>query len=207
MVIIGLSSGCIPEYRAPTFDQPHATLKLSRSYARSMGTFLSEYLVVDGGRAYAVTVPSSVAAAPRTDTLLVHPSAARLVVISEFFHKESQTGNEIKWVDVPYEDVETYDCGTFDSPQTCTRVVTKSRSELRHETIYGTVQVTDADCHREITVAPAANDVYLVKFDFVESGICRLSCLQQFKQTNGTLATRPCPPASGAVKGAKMETP
>jgi hypothetical protein len=201
MVILGLSAGCIPEYRAPTFDQPHATLKLSRAYARSMGRFLSESLVVDGGRAYAVTVPSSVAAAPRTDTLLVHPGAARVVVTSVFFHEESQAEDETKWVDVPYEDVEIYDCGTFDNPQSCTRMVTKSRSELRHETVYGTVQVPDAACHREITFAPAANDVYLVKFEFVESGTCRLSCFQRLKQADGTLALRPCPPANGVVKG------
>ena len=37
MLMIGLSAGCIPEYRAPTFDQPHATLKLRRLYSQGMG--------------------------------------------------------------------------------------------------------------------------------------------------------------------------
>lgn len=193
LVIVGMVAACVPAYRAPTFDQPHSTLKLRRLYARSAGEFLSEQLLVDGRQAYGITVPSGSAAVPRTDAILVHPRAGRLAMSSVFFHEETNPEDQSTWVDVPYDDVESYDCGTPDLPQTCTRTVTKSRSELHHETVYRTVDVTDASCHREIAIEPAVDDLYLLQFDFVESGVCRLSCFQQVKQDDGTFTMRLCP--------------
>ena len=134
IVTVGLAAGCIPQYRAPTFDQPHATLKLKRSYALSKGTSLSERMAVDGSWAFAITMPSSVAAEPRTDTLLLHPRPARLLVTSVFFDEESQADQEPTLVSVPYDDVESYDCGTFDNPRPPRQVPNTSWSQPQPET-------------------------------------------------------------------------
>jgi hypothetical protein len=196
-VLIGLTSACVPQYRPPTIEQPHAILKLRRIYAQSAGDLLSEHLLVEGSDAYRATVPAGRAKAPRTDSILVHPRAAHFLVTSQFFHEETRAEDESKWVDVPYDDVEMYDCGTEDNHQTCTRMVTKSRSELQHETVYRTVTVTDASCSREVVLGPAAGDVYLLQFDFLQSGVCRLSCFQQISERNGSFTMRSVQRPSG----------
>jgi hypothetical protein len=196
MLVLCLAAGCVPQYHPPSYDQPHAILKFRRTYVYSAGESLAERLLVEDQQAYAHTSPSGTARAPHTDVVLVHPAAARVVATSKFVHDETQSEQETFWAEVPYTTTETYDCGTFDSPQTCVRTVTENRSELQSRTVYRTVEVTDAACASELTIRPADRDIYLLELDFQAPGVCRLSCFQQLAQPGGTFTMRPCPVSS-----------
>jgi hypothetical protein len=186
------ASACVPQYRPPTFEQPHAIVKFRRSYGYAAGASLSEQLTVDGHQAYARTSPAGSANAPQTDAVLVHPQAARFLATSTFFHMETRAVQESYSVQVPYSTMESYSCGYGTSYRTCTRSATHYRSETRYRTVMRSVQVTDATCSGASGIAPRANDVYVLEFNFQAPGVCRLSCFQQWGQPDGSFEMRPC---------------
>jgi len=75
--LVCLLGACIPEYRAPTLGEPHAVVKVRRTYDTIGGTKLYELLLVDDHGALSAEVPSELASAPRIDPILVHPIPAR----------------------------------------------------------------------------------------------------------------------------------
>jgi len=192
-LLVCLAAGCVPSYRPPTYAEPHAILKFRRSYAYSAGISLSEQLLVNGQAAYVHTVPTESAQVPRNDAVLIHPRAARLSATSTFFHNENRLVQESYTVQTPTYSTESYSCGTGKSYQTCTRSVTHYSSETRYRTVTRSVRVTDAECTRERTLAPANQGVYLLELNFQAPGVCRLSCFEQFSQPDGSFDNRPCP--------------
>lgn len=198
LVLCCVASACVPQYRPPTLEQPHAIVKFRRSYGYSAGVSLTEQLTVDEHLAYARTSPTGSANAPQTDAVLVHPLAARLLATSTFFHMETRAVQESYSVQVPYSTIESYSCGYGTSYRTCTRSATHYRSETRYRTVMRSVQVTDAVCSHASGIAPKANDIYVLEFNFQAPGVCRLSCFQQFGKPDGTFEMRPClvPPSA-----------
>lgn len=192
LLVACLASACVPQYRPPTLEQPHAIVKFRRSYGFSAGVSLSEQLTIDDHHAYGRTSPAGSAEAPQTDAVLVHPQAARVQATSTFFHMETRAVQESYTEQVPYPSTESYNCGYGSSYRMCTRSVTQYRSETRYRTVMRQVQVTDAACTGEIGIAPKAKDVYVLEFNVQAPRVCRLSCFQQFSQPDGTFEMRPC---------------
>lgn len=151
LALLTSTAGCATPYKPPTAAQPHAILKLRRTYQSSGGTHLREGVSIEGHDAFAAEDASGAARAARTDAILVHPTTAQVRVAAGFFHTELRTVQESYTVQVPYTTTETYSCGTGTSYQMCTRVVTHYRSETRYRTVVKTVEVSDGSCARRPT--------------------------------------------------------
>ena len=199
LCIATLGSACIPEYRPPTLAEPHATVKVRRTYDMAAGTALHELLLVDEHRALAAGVPASLALSPRIDALLVHPAPATFQMHGRFLHQETQTVLETYYQQEMYFDTESYDCssgfGTNASHRTCTRQVTRYRQVPHQHWVSRVVDVTDAACAAQNRFTPAADRVYLLQFNFQEHQACSLSCFEQVPGEGQTFKNLPCPPA------------
>ena len=198
-VPILVAAGCVPAYRPPTEAQPHAVLKFRRVYPQVFGTGLTEGLMLGEYRAVSARDASDMARAPRVDALLVHPVPTTATADSTFFHTESRLVTETYTEQVPYTTTETYNCGSGTSYRTCTRMVTRYRSETKTRQVWKTVEVVDAACRTQIAIDPRDGDVLLLEYDFAGASACRLSCIQQRVNPDGTFDNAPCrvppPPA------------
>jgi len=194
---------CIPAYRPPTQSEPHAVLKIRRTYDMQPGTGLKESVLVDDHLLLDNQVPAVLAREPRIDSSLVHPTPATFAQSSQFFHTETRLVDETYYEQEPYTDLESYSCGsgygTNAVYRTCTRSVTRYRSVSRHRQVYKRVEVTDAACSALLRFAPAVDRVYLLQYSFQEHQACSLSCFEQAPNPDGTFSNSPCPPAP-AVK-------
>src|SRR6476469_3867267 len=92
--VAAVSVACVPAYRPPSMNEPHAIVKFRRSYEQVAGTGLRETIEISEHRAYSDSSAAQMAAAPRTDALLVHPVASELRVATGFFHTEQRTERE-----------------------------------------------------------------------------------------------------------------
>lgn len=202
-----LASGCLPApYRPPTAAQPHAILKLRRTYQTSGGTNLRELATLDTHPALGVTDASTSASAPRIDAILVHPRIAELGVSSTFFHTETRLVHESYQQQVSYSESESYSCGSGTSYRTCTRLVTRYRNETRYRDVLRQVEVTDGACATALWVAPVVNASYLVEYEYIENNVCRLACFEQAPGAEpGTFQNRPCPYPSAAEQKRSLE--
>jgi hypothetical protein len=190
---------CIPAYHPPTLSEPHALLKVRRTYDTLAGTHLRESLLVDGHDALQANVAASLASAPRIDSTLVHPTPATFAMTGSFFHSEYRPVQEQYYEQEPYSTYESYDCssgyGTNAVHRTCSRNVTQYRSVTRYRTVYRWVEVVDAQCRAERRFAPAVGRVYLLQYSFQENLACALSCFEQLPESDGTFRNLPCPAA------------
>jgi hypothetical protein len=204
-LVIGFAcavAGCVPPYRPPTADQPHATIKVRRVYEKVAGTRLDELVRIEGHSALTQNVEASLATAPRTDGLLVHPRPARVDLASTFLHQEMRTVQE-PYTETTYElATESYSCGTLNSYQTCTRMVSRPRSVTKYRLVTKLVDVTDAQCSKALVIAPADGHLYLVDYTFQAQGVCTASCVEQVAvAADGSFANRPCPlPTAAQIK-------
>ncbi|HTM45415.1 MAG TPA: hypothetical protein VL137_10695 [Polyangiaceae bacterium] len=171
-------AGCMPSYRPPTANEPHAVIKLRRVYEHPAGTSLEEAVVLNETRALAKS-SSALVSAPRTDAILVRPEPARWEVSNTFFHYENQYVREAYQVQEPYTDSETYSCGTYNSYRSCSRMVTRYRSVTRYRNVWKQVQITDAQCSAKTSHVPKDGAVYLLQYTDQGAGICNLRCYEQ----------------------------
>ena len=74
LVAGGLASGCVRQYEPPRPDQPHAIVKVRRTYDRASGPNLRE--TIDIGEFRAFEHSGAALDAPSTDAILVHPGPA-----------------------------------------------------------------------------------------------------------------------------------
>lgn len=182
LVTIALSAlvqGCVRRYRPPTADEPHAVLKLRRAHEQHAGESLRETLLIDGHRAFSVVSPAKQSATPHTDAVLIHPEAAAFRVESTFFHHETRAVQESYQHQVSYLATESYSCGTYQSPRTCTRTVTRYRPETRYRTVWRKVEVVDGKCARLIRFVPEVSRTYLLQYTYQGSDACHLACFEQ----------------------------
>jgi hypothetical protein len=196
LVVLALVSsevGCATPYAPPTMAQPHAILKLRRTYQSSGGTHMRESLTIEEHPAFAADAEREAAGAARTDALLVHPTPAELRVAAGFFHTEMRTVQESYSVQVPYTTTETYSCGSGTSYQTCSRTVTHYRSETRYRMVTKPVEVSDGSCAGALWFSPALDGSYIVEYEYAQNGLCRVVCFDQVQGAEpGTFVNRPC---------------
>jgi hypothetical protein len=186
------TAGCVREYRPPKAGEPHAVVKLRRSYERTDGVSLRETIDIDEHRAFDQTSASRLAAEPRTDAILVHPVAATASVATGFFHTEMQTVQERYSQQVPEHYTESYSCGSGTSYRTCTRSATRYRTEWRTRWVTKQVEVSDGACERELAFTPQVGRVYLLQYTYQDRGVCTLSCFEQEPGAPGTFSSRLC---------------
>lgn len=199
LTALPLFGACIPEYHPPTLAEPHATLKIRRTYDTQAGSTLRELLLVDGHSVLHADVPASLASAPRIDVSLVHPTPATFAMSSRFFHQELRYVDETYYEQEPYSDFESYDCssgfGTNAVHRSCSRSVTHYRSVPRFRRVSKLVDISDGECQASKRFSPAVNRVYLMQYSFQEHAACSLSCFEQTPNDDGTFSNAPCPGA------------
>jgi hypothetical protein len=197
--IAALTSACVPMYRPPRSDEPHAILKVRRSYEKQAGTNLRELVGVNEHRAYSSETHSTAAVAPRTDAILIHPEPAHTEVGSTYYHTEQRTVLEhYTEYETEYYN-ESYDCstgyGTSRSYRTCNRMATRQRSVPKTRWVHKQVEVTDGNCSRFASFMPKVGGVYLLQYTYQDNGVCTLACFEQRPVPDGTFSNAPCPPA------------
>ena len=194
LVVLGAACGCIPvhTYQPPRPDEPKAIVKLRRVYETRGGDMLEEQVTVGDEVALQQTVSVSVAAAPRHDAIYVRSQPAAIGLDASFSHMETYTESESYQEQVPGTKTETYDCGTFDAPSTCTRTVDDSHFETRWRTVERSVQVSDGACKAGITFRPSADHVYLLDFTFRGDHACTIACYEQVRGDDGGFRNVPC---------------
>jgi hypothetical protein len=185
--------GCAQPYEPPTAAQPHAVIKLRRTYETTAGTHLSEAVDVDENYVLRESSHSAVAKAPLTDSFLAHPIPGAFVVHSNFHHTETHMVSESYQVPHTTYSMESYSCGTASSYRTCSRSVSHTTYTTHYRTVPRQVQVSDGQCARQIRFAPKADHVYLLQYTYQAPGVCRLSCFEQLQGPNGTFENRRCP--------------
>jgi len=97
---------------------------------------------------------------------------------------------------VPHQEMESYNCGTGGSYRTCTRSVTRYRSETKYRWVNRVVEVPDGDCASSLTFAPAVGHVYLLEYTYRDHRACALSCFEQSPMPDGTFRNQLCPVAA-----------
>ena len=189
-----LATACVHPYEAPTPSQPHATIKIRRTFETSAGTQLRETALVSGHSAENTSVAVAEATGPRASAILVHPRPASFAIGGGFSHWETQMVTENYSEQVPYTTIESYSCGFGTNPQTCTRTLTMYRLVPRTRTVPRSVEVSDGRCARALDLAPKVDHMYILDFTYRQNGVCSLSCLEQTAiVSDGTFQTGPCP--------------
>lgn len=189
-----LLNACVPPYKPPRADQPHAVLKLRRSYETVAGVSLAEAVSIDEHRALSEVVPSAFAESPRTGAILVHPVPGDFVVASNFFHQETHLVTESYQEPHTTYTTESYSCGN----NTCSRSVSHTTYETRWRTVNKTVEVSDGSCTRSTRLGPQNGHVYLLQYTYQAPSVCALSCFEQVRSEDGGFRNTACPapPAS-----------
>lgn len=190
---------CVPPYRPPTADQPHAVVKLRRSYEMTAGTLLAEAVDIDEHSALRENAASGLVRGARTDAILVHPVPSTFVFESAFSHTEARLVQESYQVSHTVYRMETYDCssgfGSSKSYRTCSRSVPHTDYETRYRHVWRQVTVTDAACDAGYRFWPRQGRVYLLQYTFSAHAACSLSCFEQVPEEGGAFKNVPCPAA------------
>jgi hypothetical protein len=188
---------CVPPYRPPTASEPHALVKVRRSYESVKGMQLREVVDVAEHRALAQGTETALLTGARIDSLLVHPVRARLRIASAFFHTEVRRVHESYYDRTSHLETEHYDCGSgygiHKTYRTCTRLVTRYKSELKYRWVTKAVEVSDGSCETALRFAPAEGHVYLVQYTYRDNTSCSASCMEQTPVGDGTFRNSPCP--------------
>ena len=199
-----VTTGCIKRYAPPSAEQPHAVLKLRRTYASLSGTYLREQFIIQQEyNLFTNTTAARAAENALIDGVLIHPEPTEIQATSHFFHHEQRMVQESYQEQQPYMDTETYNCGTAGAYRTCTRSVTRYRSVTKYRTVLKTVEVTDAGCSDTIAFQAGNGDTFLLEMTFQGHGSCTLSCFKQSPNPDGTFSNAPCPSITVLQSGAQ----
>lgn len=186
---------CVPPYKPPRADQPHAVVKLRRSYDTVAGTNLSEAVEIDEHSALSASAASRAVNGARTDAILVHPVPSTFAFHGGFFHTETRLVYESYQVPHTTYGMESYSCGSGSSYRSCTRSVSRTTYETRYRNVLRQVQVSDGACSRALRFAPRDGRVYLLQYTYHDQSVCSLSCFEQVPQEGGTFQNLQCPAA------------
>lgn len=205
LALVLLSASCVRPYKPPTASQPHAIVKLRRSYDTTAGVTLREYVQIDENPLLQRSAAAAVASAPRADATLVHPVPGTFLFNSEFFHTESRMVRESYQAPRTVYEQESYDCssgyGTKKTYRRCSRTVSRTRYETKYRYVHRQVQVTDGECTSAIRFSPQDGHVYLLQYTYHAHSVCSLSCFEQVQaQSAGSFKNLPCPAAPAESK-------
>lgn len=198
-LLLLMAVGCMPPYEPPTADQPHAVIKLRRTYEVTAGTHLTESAEVDEHYVLKDTSSARIAHAPLADSFLAHPVPGTFGVHSNFHHQETRLVRESYQESRTQYRSESYDCstgfGTNKSYRTCQRSVPHTTYETKYRDVMKSVEVSDGACGRYIRFFPKANHVYLLQYTYQAPRACELSCFEQVRGADGGFQNKPCPAA------------
>lgn len=194
VVVVGVLAGCVARYTPATPDEPHAVVKLRRVYNDRPGPYLHETVTINGEYA-ALERTAEPDAAPHTQVVLVHPVDTQWSFSSTFFHYESRRVQESYTVHENHMTTESYNCGTYQAPRSCTRMVNRSRPVTKYRWVTRQVEVTDDACSDGLVHRPEEGHVYLLQLTYQGSGICELSCFEQVEGETG-MTQRECSTAT-----------
>jgi hypothetical protein len=196
IAILAMGSACVPAYRPPSASEPHAVVKLRRSYEGAAGESLRETVDINDHRAFEETSPAGVANAPRADSVLVHPEPATARFSSMFFHTQMRQVQERYTEQEPHYETERYDCssgfGTNRVYRTCARSVTRYRPKTKYRWVTKAVEITDGECSSTVSFIPAEGHVYLLEYTYRDSGACAVSCYTQTPGGKEGFRNQPC---------------
>jgi hypothetical protein len=190
--LLGTLAGCVHTYHPPRANEPHALVKIRRVYEQHTGASLEESVNVGEDSALTLTVGTSSSFAPRIDAIFVRPEPTIMTVSTGFYHTEIRTETETYQELVPGSKTESYDCGTFDAPNTCTRTVDDSHYETRTRTVDRQYSVDDGSCQAALSFQPAVDGVYLISYTYRSPKTCNVSCYRQTKADDGSLRNARC---------------
>lgn len=190
-----LATACVPPYEPPSANQPHAVIKLRRTYDQAGGTHLREAVDVDEHAALREGTHAAVGRAPRTSSILAHPGPATFLVSSNFFHRETRLVTESYREPHTTYRMQSYNCGSGTSYRTCTRSVSHTEYTTKYRTVTKQVQVSDGSCDSAIRFAPQDQHVYLLQYSYQAPSVCSLACYEQVQGPGGTFKNLPCPAA------------
>jgi hypothetical protein len=174
---------CVPAYRPPTASEPHAVVKLRRSYEQHAGTELDERIQINGFELLRNTRPSGVHSA-LIDAVLAHPGATTWRFQSTFYHQETRFVNEPYQYSVPYTSMRTFPCGSPRAPSVCTQPITDYRYFTQYRYVPRLVNVPDASCRATLSHVVDVGHVYLVELTYQDDETCQLRCYEQTPQGN-----------------------
>jgi hypothetical protein len=187
-----LLSGCVRSYRPPRPDEPQALVKIRRVYEHQAGDSLAESVRVGEDVALERSSDASAGRIPRTDAVAVRLGKTVITVSTDFHHTVTWTETETYQETIPGTKTESYDCGTFDAPETCTRTVDDSHTETRTRTVDKSAEVSDGACHGSVTIAPRPNAIYLLDYTYRSDHACSLACYRQIVVGPGLFRQIPC---------------
>ena len=194
-LLLGSLGGCVQAYKPPSADQPHAVLKVRRTYETKVGETLTERVLVGEDLAFEASVPTSVVPVADTSAVLLHPVAARITIRALFTHQELKRVQESYTEQEPYTAQESYSCGGGTTFKTCYRTVTRYRTKNKTRWVTKYVPVVDGSCEPSFTIAPRVGSTYLAQFTYQDHQACSLSCFEQKSRPDGTFEQRECPSA------------
>jgi len=195
ILVASCASACVPPYEPPRLDQPHAVIKLRRSYDQVAGARLQERVDIEGHAALRQVEIAGVAATARTDALLAHPVPSTFEVSSNFYHVEQRLVTESYTVPHYHDHTESYSCGFGQFPRTCSRPLTLTTYDTRYRTVLRSFEVSDGYCSSALRFWPRDGRAYLLQYTYRSHGVCSLSCFEQLPRGNGEFEHRACPAA------------
>jgi hypothetical protein len=194
MTAATISIGCVHAYKPPTAQEPHAILKLRRTYETTAGAQLSETLTLGDERAFSNVTGAGTAATAHSDAILVHPIPVDLTFLASFSHQTTRQVQEFYQEREPYQATESYNCGTGTSYRSCNRSVTRYRSNQKTRWVTKTETVNDGTCKQAFKFAPRQGSTYLLQYTYQDRDLCALSCFEQNAGGDGTITQTPCSP-------------
>ncbi|MGZ5968421.1 MAG: hypothetical protein ACXWP4_12190 [Polyangiales bacterium] len=195
MIFIFAISGCVHSYQPPRPGEPQALVKIRRVYELRAGDSLGESVSVGEYVAVSKSSDSSAAKVPRTDAIAVRPELTTITIATAFTHTVTWTETETYQETIPGTKTESYDCGTPDAPNTCTRTVDDSHTETRTRTVDKSAEVSDGACKGNVTFVPEASGVYLLDYTYRSDHACSVACYRQVTVAPGEFRNVPCVPS------------
>ncbi len=186
-----LLNSCVQYYRPPSADEPHAVVKLRRSYELAPGPTLIEAVNINDNRV--LSDSRQAIATTLNDGVLIHPGNAEWDFIARFVHTEPYREQETYYERESYQDMEYTTCGYGSSQRSCSRMVTKYRSVAKRRWVTRHRTVVDGSCRVTNAHFAQAGHVYLLQFRYADHQACTLACYEQVRTASG-FANQPCAP-------------
>jgi hypothetical protein len=169
-------SACVPQYRPPALNEPHALVKVRLAYHAWPGPQVDQQVLVDGHAVWDIPVPPRNGDGVVTRAVRVRPGFVPWTIKTAFFHTYMVTRTET------YSTTESYPCGK----SMC------SRSTPHTRTVNQVMRVNDAVCEIGLHQDTVEAGLYLLQYDFFADRRCQLHCFQQLPQPDGSLGNVPC---------------
>jgi hypothetical protein len=204
VLLAGLGVACVAPYQTPLPSEPHAIVTFRRTYQRTAGEALTEWLQVDGQDVLSRVTWSSDVQGPVVDTLRVRPRSSRFTAKMLFSHSEMAPVTDTFYQQVPQLRTESYGCAMG----TCTREVTDYQTQQTTRYVSHFLEVSDATCAKDVRFQPLVDHRYLLEFTYKQHGACSMSCIEQLASAEGRPQNVPCggdviTPASAQSEGSR----